>query len=111
MKEFLRIMREDMDREGFTAKDYLAYGLLAPSSGAAALGEAADVRQSASRSERRRSICCCDFSVSRRCAAISSMALLRADERSVEDEAAGAVVESESMEPSPVNNHDLDKPN
>lgn len=30
MKEFLRIMCEDMDREGFTAKDYLVYGLLAP---------------------------------------------------------------------------------
>lgn len=30
MKEFLRIMCEDMDREGFTAMDYLVYGLLGP---------------------------------------------------------------------------------
>ena len=30
MKEFLRIMCEDMDREGFTAMEYLCYGLLAP---------------------------------------------------------------------------------
>lgn len=30
MKKFLRIMSEDMDREGFTAMDYLVYGLLAP---------------------------------------------------------------------------------
>ena len=30
MKEFLRIMCEDMDREGLTAKDYLVYGLLGP---------------------------------------------------------------------------------
>nr|DAZ74544.1 MAG TPA: programmed cell death activator [Caudoviricetes sp.] len=30
MKEFLKIMCDDMDREGFTAKDYLVYGLLGP---------------------------------------------------------------------------------
>jgi len=30
MKEFLRIMCDDMDREGFTAMEYLCYGLLAP---------------------------------------------------------------------------------
>lgn len=57
------------------------------SPGAASLDEAVDVWRSASKRESRRSICCCDFSVIRRCAAISSMALLRADERSVEDEA------------------------
>lgn len=93
--------------------DYARFrGASLSSSGAASVDEAVDAWRSASKRERRRSICCCDFSVMRRWAAISSMALLRAAEMSLDDEAETELgSDADSMDPSPVNNHDLDKPN